>query len=124
MVGRYIPRNDLRYFGSYRHLHDDSDVITGGAEFEVDERWRFLLFTQWDVRTDGALDQALLIQRMSHTFLVGVNMRYRVGEDRFTLSFKFDLLERFRSKKRKEAEEELRRQVFYPGDSSGLRVRE
>jgi len=98
-------------------------VLTGGAEFEVDKRWRFLLFTQWDIRSDGALDQALLIQRMSHTFMVGINLRYRVGEDRVTLSFKFDLLERFRSTKRKDAEEELRRAVFYPADSSGMGTR-
>jgi len=114
LLGRYIPRDDLRFFGSVRHLNDDSDVVTGGTEFQVDERWRFLVFTQWDIREDGALDQALLIQRMGQTFLLGVNLRYRVGEDRLTLAFKFDLLERFRSSRRKEAEEELRREIFFP----------
>ena len=52
---------------------------------------------------------------MGQTFMVGVNVRYKVGEDRFTFSIKFDLLERFRSKKRKKAAEDLRREVFFPG---------
>jgi len=112
--GRYMPREDLRFFGAFSHLQGDSDVLTGGTEFQVDKRWRMLLFTQWDIRDDGALDQALLIQRMGKSFLIGANIRYRVGEDRFTISFKFDLLEAFRSDRRKTAEEELRREVFFP----------
>ncbi|MHC4953575.1 MAG: LPS-assembly protein LptD [Planctomycetota bacterium] len=111
--GRYIPRDDLRFFGAIRHLEDDSDVVSGGTEFEVDQRWRFVLFSQYDIKNDEALDQALLIQRMGQTFMLGVNIRYKVGEDRFTFSFKFDLLERFRSERRKKAQEDLRREVFY-----------
>ena len=112
--GRYIPHDDLSFWASVRHLDEDSDVITGGAEFMVDERWRFVLFSQIDIRNDEALDQALLIQRMGQTFMIGVNMRYKVGENRFTFSIKFDLLERFRSEKRKAAAEDLRREVFFP----------
>ena len=113
VVGRWGANQDLSFWAGFRHLHDDSDVLTGGGEFLVEDRWRIVLFSQYDIRNDDALDQTLLLQRMGKTFLIGFRIKYHPGEDLLAISFKFDLLERFRADRRKRAEEELRREVRY-----------
>jgi hypothetical protein len=113
VVGRWGTHSDLSLTAGFRHLHDDSDVLTGGAEFLVQDRWRLGVFSQYDVKNSDALDQSLLVQRMGHTFMVGFRLRYKPGEDRLTASLKFDLLERFRSERRKRFDEERRREIRY-----------
>jgi hypothetical protein len=119
VVGRWGANADVSFWAGFRHLHDDSDVVTGGGEFLVEERWRIVLFSQYDIKNDDALNQTLTLQRMGKTFLIGCRLNYHPGEDRLNFSFKFDLLERFRSERRKRAEEELRREVRYNPRNGG-----
>ena len=81
-----------------RHLEGDSDVLTVSAETSVDTRWRFVLFSQYDLKNGVALDQGVLITRMGKTAALGVRLAFDPGEDNFSLSFKIDLVEAFRKR--------------------------
>ncbi len=94
-----------------RHLDRDSDILTGQAELYVDERWRLLAFSQYDLKNGESLDQALLIQRLGQTVVVGIRISYDPGDDNFSFGFKFDLLESFRRQKRREKEWDARGEV-------------
>lgn len=94
-----------------RHLDRDSDILTGQAELYVDERWRLLAFSQYDFKNEDSLDQALLIQRLGQTVVVGIRIAYDPGDDNFSFGFKFDMLESFRRQKRREKEWDARGEV-------------
>ncbi len=82
----------------YKHLQGDSDVITGTAELTVGARWRLLVFSQFDLRNNDALDQDLRIQRLGHTFYYEVRLSYDPGGGDFRFGIQFDLIERLRRK--------------------------
>jgi len=113
VMGTWGANSDRSFTLGMRHLHDDSDVLTGGAEFLVQDRWRIGAFSQYDVKNSDALDQSLLLQRVGPTFLLGFRVKYKPGEDRVTFAFKFDLLERFQAHRRDRVKEELRREMRF-----------
>ena len=61
-------------------------------------RWRFVVFSQTDLKNGQALDQGLLITRMGKTAALSVRLAYDPGDDNFSLSFKIDLVEAFRKR--------------------------
>ncbi|NJN14703.1 MAG: hypothetical protein HC813_03580 [Planctomycetes bacterium] len=95
-----------------RHLEGDSDILTGQIELEVDERWRIVAFGQYDFKLDESLDQALLIQRIGQTLIVGLRISYDPGDNDFSFGIKLDLLESFRRHRRKEHEWDARGEVL------------
>lgn len=113
LTGRWGTHGDVSFWAGFRHLHADSDVLTVGGEFLLEKRWRIVALSQFDVKNSEALDQSIILQRMGKTVLIGFGARYRPVEDKFSFSFKVDLLERFRSHRRARAEEELRRDLRF-----------
>ncbi|MEM8884752.1 MAG: LPS assembly protein LptD [Planctomycetota bacterium] len=111
---RWGTNRDVSLWLGFRHLEEDSDVVTAGAEILAENRWRITLFSQYDIKNDDALDQVVQIQRIGKTLLLGVRLKWDPGEDRLSLSFKIDLLEQFRRSRRKRAVDEIRREVKYP----------
>jgi len=94
-------RPHVRVVSGVRHLEGDSDVWTGTVEFDVDTRWRVTTFSQFDFKNEDGLDQAVLIQRLGQTAVVGVRVAYDPGDNDLSFSFKVDLLEKFLQKKRR-----------------------
>ncbi|MGH7161858.1 MAG: hypothetical protein ACREID_00125, partial [Planctomycetota bacterium] len=94
--GSWRARSDILLAAGFRHLDGDSDIFTNAAEFDVDTRWRIVLFSQLDAKSSDFLDQGILVQRLGQTVVVGFRVGYDPGDNELSFAVKVDLLAAFR----------------------------
>jgi hypothetical protein len=105
-------RSNIVVGASYRHLDDDSDVLTATTMFHVDRRWNVLLFSQYDFKNTEPLDQGIQVDRFFRTVMLGIKFTWRPADNGANLSFKIDLTEAFRKRERVERID-YRRQMYW-----------
>jgi len=110
--GWWQARRHILIGSSLRHLEGDSDILTFTTDFEVDTRWRIVVFSQYDFKNDDYLDQGVRIQRFGRTAFFGITFRYDPGDNDFSLAFKVDLTEAFRKKTRRNRDD-YRREFYW-----------
>jgi len=102
LEGWWEARSNFGFGASLRHLEGTSDIVTLGTEYEVGTRWSLVGFSQYDAKDGEWSDQGLLVRRLGKSGVIGVRVTWDPGEDGFGFSFSFDVLSRYREKKRRQ----------------------
>ena len=101
LEGGWQARPHVWVGASMRHLEGDSDILTASVQFDVDTRWQVITFNQIDFKNNEGLDQGVIIRRLGKTAVFSFRVFFDASEDDLSLSFKIDLLEKFRRKQEK-----------------------
>lgn len=102
LEGWWRARPSLAVGGGFRHLDTDSDILTLGAECDVDTRWRLVAGSQFDAKNSDWLDQTLLVQRLGQTAALGIRFSYDPGDGDFGLGIRLDLVHALRARRVRE----------------------
>jgi len=105
---RYEAWPMVSFFVGHRAIQGDSSIITGWVDFSMAKRWSLRFFQQTDLMGDKGLASGITVRRHVHDFVLSATLRHNSLENDTSISFSFEPLFLYDSRRAQEAKEVLR----------------
>lgn len=82
--------DDVQFVTGYRRYTEVNDAVFLQLNWRMSERWQIGLFSSFDFEEDRYQDQRIILRRIGHDWVFGIEISYDQGDDDFGFGISFE----------------------------------